>query len=53
MLQTDRVIVEHVNHRIKAWWMKWCQEFDVLCDNRIPQMLKEKICRTTIRLAML
>ena len=33
--------------------MKWCQASGVLCDKRVPQKLKGKFYRMTIRPAML
>ena len=33
--------------------MKWCQASGVLCDKRVPQKLKGKFYRTTIRPAIL
>ena len=53
MLQRDGDINEDVSHRIKARWMKWRQASGVLCDKRVPQKLKGKFYRTTIRPAML
>ena len=53
MLQKDGDIDEDVSHRIKAGWMKWWQASGVLCDKRVPQKLKGKFYRTTIRPAML
>jgi hypothetical protein len=53
MLQRDGDIDEDVSHRIKAGWMKWRQASGVLCDKRVPQKLKDKFYRTTIRPAML
>jgi hypothetical protein len=53
MLQRDGDIDADVSHRIKAGWMKWRQAFGILCDKRVPQKLKGKFYRTTIRLAML
>ena len=53
MLQRDRDIDEDVSHRIKTGWMKWRQASGVLCDKRVPQKLKGKFYRTTIRPAML
>ena len=53
MLQRDGDIDEDVSHRIKAGWMKWRQASGVLCDKRVPQKLKGKFYRTTIRPAML
>ena len=51
MLHGD--IDEDVSHRIKVGWMKWSQASGVLCDKRVPQKLKCKFYRTTIRPAML
>ena len=53
MLKRDRDIDEDISHRIKAGWMKWCQASYVLYDKRVPQKLKGKFYRTTIRPAML
>ncbi|PWZ30103.1 hypothetical protein Zm00014a_011606 [Zea mays] len=53
MLHRDGDIVKDVSHRIKAGWMKWCQASGVVCDKRVPQKLKGKFYRTTIRPAML
>ena len=51
MLQRDGDIDEDVSHRIKAGWMKWRQASYVT--KRVPQKLKGKFYRTTIRPAML
>jgi hypothetical protein len=53
MLQRDADIDADVSHRIKAGWMKWCQASAILCDKRVPQKLKGKFYRTTIRPAIL
>jgi hypothetical protein len=53
MLHSDGDIDENVSHRIKAGWMKWPQAFDVLYDKRVPQKIKCKFYRTTIRSDML
>jgi hypothetical protein len=53
MLQKDGDINEDVSHRIKACWLKWRQVFGILCDPRVPQKLKGKFYRTTIRPTML
>ncbi|KAG2619545.1 hypothetical protein PVAP13_3NG087801 [Panicum virgatum] len=53
MLQKDGGIDEDVRHKISAGWLKWCQASGVLCDRRVPQKLKDKFYRTTIRPAML
>ncbi|EMS60091.1 Retinoblastoma-related protein 1 [Triticum urartu] len=51
--EEDGGIDEDVNHRIKAGWMKWRQAFGILCDKRVPQKLKGKFYRMTVRPAML
>jgi hypothetical protein len=53
MLQKDGDIDEDVKHRILASWLKWHQASSVLYDKRVPQKLKGKFYRTTIRRAML
>ena len=53
MLQRHGDIDEDVSHRIKAGWMKWHQASGVLYDKRVPQKLKGKFYRTTIRPAIL
>ena len=44
---------EDVRHRISAGWLKWRQSSGILCDKRVPQKVKGKFYRTTIRPAML
>ncbi|KAG2593988.1 hypothetical protein PVAP13_5NG596102 [Panicum virgatum] len=53
VLQKDGDIDEDVRHRISAGWLKWRQASGILCDKRVPQKLKGKFYRTTIRPAML
>jgi hypothetical protein len=53
MLQKDEDIDEDLSHRIKADWLKWRQDSDVLCDPRVPLKLKDKFYRTAIRPTML
>ena len=53
MLQKDGGIDEDVRHRISAGWLKWRQASGVFCDRRVPQELKGKFYRTTIRSTML
>ena len=49
MLQSDGDIDADVSHRIKAGWIKWRQASGIFCDKRVPQKLKGKFYRTTIR----
>jgi hypothetical protein len=53
ILQSDGEINENVSHRIKAAWIKWRQTSGVLCDKKVPNKLKDKFYRTTIRSAMM
>jgi hypothetical protein len=53
MLQKDGDIDADVCHRIKAGWLKWSQPSSILCDKGVPQKLKGKFHRTTIKPAML
>jgi hypothetical protein len=53
MLQKDGDVDADVCHRIRAGWMKWRQASGILCDKRVPQKLKGKFYRMTIRPAML
>ena len=52
-LQKDGDVDADVCHRIKVGWMKWRQVSGILYDKRVPQKLKGKFYRTTIRPAML
>jgi hypothetical protein len=53
MLQSDRGIDEDVSHKIRTGWMKWRQTSDILCDKKVPNKLKCKFYRTTIRPTMI
>ena len=53
MLQRDGDIDADDSHRIKTGWIKWRQASGILCDKSIPQKLKGKFYRMTIRPAML
>jgi hypothetical protein len=53
MLQSEGEIDEDVSHRIRAEWVKWRQTSGDLCDKNVPNKLKGKFYRTTIRPAMM
>jgi hypothetical protein len=53
MLQKDGDIDEDVRHRISAGWLKWCRASGVIYDKKVPQKLKGKFYRMTIRPMML
>ena len=53
IIHKDGEIENGVNHKIRVWWMKWRSALAILWDLRIPIKLKEKICNTTIWLAIL
>ena len=54
MLQSDGEIDDDViSHRIRTGWVKWRQAYGVLCDRKVPQKLKGKFYKMTIRPAML
>jgi hypothetical protein len=53
ILQSEGEIDEDVSHRISAGWVKWKQTSGVLCDKKVPNKLKCKFYRTTIRPAMM
>ena len=42
IIHKDGEIEEDVNHRIRVGWMKWRGALGVLCDCKIPIMLKGK-----------
>jgi hypothetical protein len=53
MLQNNGDINKDVCHMIKALWMKWWQAFDIHCDKKAPQKLKDKFYWTAVRSVML
>jgi hypothetical protein len=53
MLQNDGWIDENVSHRVRAIWVKWRQTSGIFCDKKVPNKLKNKFYRTTIRLTMI
>jgi hypothetical protein len=53
MLQKDGDIDEDVRHKISVGWLKWRQASGVLCDKKVPQKLRGKFYRMTIRPTML
>ncbi|KAG2549704.1 hypothetical protein PVAP13_9KG354113 [Panicum virgatum] len=46
-------LMKMLDTRISAGWLKWRQASGILCDKRVPQKLKGKFYRTSIRPAML
>ncbi|XP_070026616.1 uncharacterized protein [Nicotiana sylvestris] len=46
-------IAEEVTHRIGVGWMKWRLATGVLCDKKVPLLLKGKFYKTVVRSAML
>jgi Reverse transcriptase (RNA-dependent DNA polymerase) len=53
MLQSDGEINEDINHRIRARCVKWRQASGILCDKKVPNKLKGKFYRMTIRPAIM
>ena len=53
IVQYEGDIEKDIQHRIKAWWVKWKNATGVLCDGKMPIKLKGKLYRTVIRSAML
>jgi hypothetical protein len=53
MVQSDGGIDEDVSHRIRAGWVKWRQASGILYDKKVPNKLKDKFYKTTIRHAMM
>ncbi|XP_070007264.1 uncharacterized protein [Nicotiana sylvestris] len=49
----QRAIDEDVTHRIGVGWMKWRLASGVLCDKKVPPLLKGKFYRAVVRPAML
>ena len=46
-------IDEDISHRIKVGWQKWKYASGVLCDKRMSLVLKGKVYRMAVKLAML
>ena len=42
----------NINNRVKLASMKWKQLTDVLCDKKVPIMLKDKVYKTVIKPTM-
>ncbi|KAE8718525.1 Zinc finger family protein, putative isoform 1 [Hibiscus syriacus] len=53
MIHKDGGVDDDVTHRIKAGWIKWRAAIGVLCDKKVPQKLKGKFYRMSIRPALL
>ncbi|XP_075093167.1 uncharacterized protein LOC142177455 [Nicotiana tabacum] len=52
-IQGSGEIDEDVTHRIGVGWMKWRLATGVLCDKKVPLLLKGKFYRAVVRPAML
>ncbi|XP_070003743.1 uncharacterized protein [Nicotiana sylvestris] len=53
VIHGDGEIDENVTHRIGVGWMKWRLASGVLCDKKVPQILKVKFNRVVVRSVML
>ncbi|KAL6538155.1 hypothetical protein OROGR_012143 [Orobanche gracilis] len=53
IIQADGGLDGDVAHRIKSGWLKWKSATGFLCDPGIPNRLKGKFYRTTIRPALM
>ncbi|XP_070052709.1 uncharacterized protein [Nicotiana tomentosiformis] len=53
VIQRDGEIDEDVTHRIRVRWMKWRLASRVMCDRKVPPILKGKFYRAVVRPAML
>ncbi|XP_060200604.1 uncharacterized protein LOC132628864 [Lycium barbarum] len=52
IIQGTGEIDDDVTHRIGAGWMKWKLSSGLLCDKKVPPILKEKFYKAMVRLAM-
>ncbi|XP_059303594.1 uncharacterized protein LOC132055665 [Lycium ferocissimum] len=53
IIQGTGEIDDDVTHRIGARWMKWKLASGVLCDKKVPPILKGKFYKAVVRPAML
>jgi hypothetical protein len=53
MLQSDGGIDENISDRIRAGWVRWRQAYDILYDKKVPNKLKGKFYKMTIKHAMM
>ncbi|CAH9087480.1 unnamed protein product [Cuscuta europaea] len=53
IIQRDGELDGNVSHRIKAGWMEWKIDSGFLCDRGMPNRLKGKFYRTSIRHALM
>jgi hypothetical protein len=49
ILYNDRGIDKDVSHKIKVGWVKWKQIYEILCDKKVQNKLKEKFYSTHIQ----
>ncbi|XP_060182744.1 uncharacterized protein LOC132612646 [Lycium barbarum] len=53
IIQGNGEIDDDVTHRIGAGWMKWKLSSEVLCDKKVPPILKGKFYKVVVRPTML
>ena len=51
-IQAEGGCNKYVSNRIRAGWNRWREMSCVICDKKVPEVLKNKIYRTAIRPAM-
>ena len=53
IIQQNGDIDEDISQRIRVSWQKWKSALGVLCDKRVSLVLKGKVYRMVVRLAVL
>ncbi|XP_070017583.1 uncharacterized protein [Nicotiana sylvestris] len=53
VIHGGREIDEDVTHRIGVGWLKWRLAYGVLCEKRVPMILKDKFYKAVVRPAMM
>ena len=51
-IQAEGGCEKDVTNVINAGWNRWREMSGVICDKKVPEVLKNKIYKTAIRLAM-